>query len=319
MATIKVKWLVEELTNVMTVYDVQKVYWSATEGGAYVEATTPATRVALAAGQSLYYFDHLTGDPSYWYKVSYFNSGTSQESSLSEAFQASAAGGYVTLEEVKAALGANPPDDAVIIETIVMYSQLIDRACRQWFEPRYLDEKVDGTGGRVLWFNVPIIGIDELYMNSDWDAPANPADYEVFNNLGNGTRDDRRDPKIALSDELTTDLYRRLVRKDEFIDGRRNQRVKGTFGFVEPDGSPPALIQRACMKLVVSNLSALDPVNPDPVPAGPLISETTDGHTVRYGSMFSGRRTGTIGITGDAEIEGIIQLYRAPKAMAVVS
>ncbi len=49
--------------------------------------TVPATRLSLVAGQVLYEYQDSTGDPDYWYKVSYFNSTSSLESSLSEAQQ----------------------------------------------------------------------------------------------------------------------------------------------------------------------------------------------------------------------------------------
>lgn len=323
MATIKVKWLVEELVNVMSQFDVQKVYWSATEGGAYVEATSVSTRVLLVVGQTLYHFDHLTGDPTYWYKVSYYNSSTTQESSLSDPFQASAAGGYATLAEVRAAgIAEATADDATVIAAIIQWSQFIDRACRQWFEPRYLDGKIDGNGTRVLWLMAPIIGVDELYMNGDFDNAVNSDAYEVYNNLGSGLKDDRRNPKIAISDQYTsTDLYRRLAHGSDltFADGRKNQQIKGTFGYVEQDGSTPGLIRRAVLKMVVKQLGAASPLSPPPAPAGPVIGETTDGHTIRYASMVGGRKIGTAGITGDSEVEGIIQLYRAPRAIEVSS
>jgi hypothetical protein len=104
----------------------------------------------------------------------------------------------------------------------------------------------------------------------------------------------------------------------KFVQGRQNQRVVGAFGYVEPDGSTPKLITRAVQKMVVKTLSASNPLSPSPGPAGPLIGETTDGHTVRYASMMAGRKLGTIGITGDAEVEAIIQMYRSAPAMAVV-
>lgn len=323
MAVIKVKWLVDELENVMSQFDVQKVYWSATEGGTYAEATDVSTRVPLVVDQVLYYFDHLTGDPTYWYKVSYYNTTTTQESSTSDPFQASEAGGYTTLADVRAAgITVTQADDATVIAAIKQWSQFIDRACRQWFEPRYIDTKLDGNDTRVLWISVPIIGVDALYMNGDWDNAVETEAYEIYNNLGRGLRDDRRDPKITVADEYTsTDLYRRLAygARFRFAEGRKNQQVKGTFGFVEYDGSTPELIKRATLKLVVKQLGSPSPLIPPPAPAGPVISETTDGHTIRYASMVGGRKIGISGITGDPEVDGIILLYKSPKAIEVSS
>jgi len=83
MATIKVRWTVSELENVMSLYDVQKVYRS-TVGAPYtwVEITGVATRVPLVAGVTNYLYDDIAGSADYYYAFSYFNSATLLESSL---------------------------------------------------------------------------------------------------------------------------------------------------------------------------------------------------------------------------------------------
>jgi len=80
MATIKIRWSVAELANVMSQFDTQKVYRSTTQSGPWTEITTPPTRVPFVVGQTNYYFDDLTGDPTYWYTITYFNSATLNES-----------------------------------------------------------------------------------------------------------------------------------------------------------------------------------------------------------------------------------------------
>jgi hypothetical protein len=84
MATIKLKIRVRELTNVLTLYDRIKVYRASSIDGTYAELTSVATRIHLQQGVELYLFDDTSGDPDYWYKTSYFNSGNSQETPLSQ-------------------------------------------------------------------------------------------------------------------------------------------------------------------------------------------------------------------------------------------
>jgi len=86
MATpIKVKIEVDELDNVLKTFDRIKVYRSITGiNGTYVEITTAATRIQLQQGVEEYEYDDQAGQTTYWYKVSYFNSSTSQESELSD-------------------------------------------------------------------------------------------------------------------------------------------------------------------------------------------------------------------------------------------
>lgn len=86
MTTIKIRWTVEELTNVMTVWDTQKVYRStAGDSGPWSEITGVSTRVDLVAGQTDYYFDDTSGDTSYYYAVAYYNSSSTAESDKSTA------------------------------------------------------------------------------------------------------------------------------------------------------------------------------------------------------------------------------------------
>jgi hypothetical protein len=85
MALISLNIQVEQLTEVLASFDRIKVYRSTTgSGGPFVEITTPTTRLVLEAGKSSYQFDDLSGEPDYFYCVSYFNASTSLESSKSE-------------------------------------------------------------------------------------------------------------------------------------------------------------------------------------------------------------------------------------------
>lgn len=318
MSVIKIRWTVDELVNVMGLYDVQKVYRATDEEGSYTEVTTAPTRVTLVVDQSSYYFDDTMGDSTYWYRVSYYHSSTFDESSQSAPIQGSG-GGYATLAEIRAAgIEVATADDATVIASIALWQQFIDETCGQWFSRRELDFKIDGTGAGVIWLKMPIIEVTALYVNGDLTTELDSDYYVAYNNLGDGVRDDRRDPKITLTNLGIDDLFARVSRNGIFVEGRKNQRIVGAFGFVEPNGNTPALIKRAVQKMVVKTLSASSPLSPPSGPAGPIIGETTDGHTVRYASMMAGRKLGTIGITGDPEIEAIIQMYKARPGMAVV-
>lgn len=104
MAVIVLKIVVQNLDAVLNVFDRIKVHRSTTgEAGPYLEITTPATRVVLEAGVTTYDFTDTDGDPDYFYRVSYFNSTTTQESSLSDPQQgeASAALDVISVEELK--------------------------------------------------------------------------------------------------------------------------------------------------------------------------------------------------------------------------
>jgi hypothetical protein len=98
MASIKLKFVVEHISNVMLNYDQIKVYRSTTQTGTYSEITGPTTRVDLVADQVLYEYIDTAGDPTYWYKFAYYNSSTTAEGSLSDPIQGEDSGGlYCTI------------------------------------------------------------------------------------------------------------------------------------------------------------------------------------------------------------------------------
>lgn len=106
MATVKIRWTVPELDNVMSQFDTQKIYRSTTGiAGVYTEVTTPTTRVDFVSGQSSYYYDDLLGDSAYYYKVSYYNTTTTNESTTSDPISGDSAQdpalGIISVEELK--------------------------------------------------------------------------------------------------------------------------------------------------------------------------------------------------------------------------
>ena len=183
MATIKVRFYVRELSNVLTQFDQVKVYRSDTETGVYAEITGVGTRVDLVADQTQYeYIDTTAPSADYWYKTSYYNSGTFAESALSFPIQGTDSGLIVSLQDIR---------DEGIEETDLSNERALFllQGWQDWFEYRtgsFFTEKsmellLDGDGSRVLWLNIPIISIDELYINDDFDNPVDSSFYVVYN------------------------------------------------------------------------------------------------------------------------------------------
>lgn len=85
MAVITLKIAVSNLNEVMDQFDKIKVHRSIVgEEGPYSEITIPATRLALVAGQAIYSFVDTSGETTYYYRSSYYNSISALESSLSD-------------------------------------------------------------------------------------------------------------------------------------------------------------------------------------------------------------------------------------------
>ena len=258
---------------------------------------------------------------------------TSPEQYFAEEFEVlsepsiSAGDMYISVADVRAAgVSTDPPDDATIFASILLWQQVLERVTRQWFRPIAADFMVDGTDSDTLHFAVPIISVSELYINED-PTVLEPARYRVYN--GRLMPDDRKNPRIKLVDTFgyERDIYTApdRTRRSRFHKGRQNQRIKGVFGYVEADGSTPALIKRAMLKLVISDL--LRPIVPDtgsgltppPITAGIVREEVTDGHSIKFdtaGGELKPRAAGLSGLINDPEVQQIVKLYKAPIGMA---
>lgn len=233
---------------------------------------------------------------------------------------------YIPVSVVRAAGIPNPPDDLTVESAIRTWQKAVEMMTRQWFYPKQLTLNVDGTDSDALHFGVPIIGVDELRLNDD-DAALDTKLYRVYNT---NELHDRKNPRIKLIDSwgqqrdifAGPDRYGRL----RFRKGRQNQYIRGTFGYIEPDGSVPLLIQRAVLLLVIEKLAnppyvgAGSPaIPPPPIIAGPLLEEWTDGHRLRYamaGGDVKPRQPGLLGLTNNPEVLRIMTLYRAPIGVA---
>jgi hypothetical protein len=234
---------------------------------------------------------------------------------------------YITVADVRTAgLTANPPTDTDILNSIKLWQSFIDRATRQWFYSIPLELEVDGTDSDALHFGVPIITVDEIRINNS-QTPLETNRYKVYNEITYPSN--RQNPRIKLVDEFSDerDIYTAPMSngRNLFRKGRKNQYIKGAFGYVETDGSPPLLIQRALLKLVVEKLHApviegVPPIDTTPALVRGLIKEEwTDGHRIRYdqpGGPLKPRAPGLYGITNDPEILNIIRMFKAPIGLA---
>lgn len=84
MSVVSVKITVSDLASILKLFTHLKIYRATTLTGTYSEITVAATRPALETGVAQYTYLDTTGDPTYYYKSSYFNPTTALESELSD-------------------------------------------------------------------------------------------------------------------------------------------------------------------------------------------------------------------------------------------
>lgn len=188
------------------------------------------------------------------------------------------------------------------------WQQWFERKTGLWFEPRTMTLLFDGDGSRILHFNFPIITVTSLYINDDFDNVVDTDDYVVYNRYF--PEDDRKNPRIKLKHSTDTSFPFVSTNGGYFLKGDQNQKVIGTFGFVEEDGTVPFAVFRAILTLVVLSASYMADGDIDILRSGLVTEEVTDRHRVRYDSLY--KEIGAWNPTGIADVDDAIRSYRRP-------
>lgn len=298
----------DNLTYLLTLYDQIKVYRSATATGVFAEITTVADRLSLVVGTTVYEYLDVTGAPTFFYKVSFFNSVGPLESDLSELLTLL----YIDLQAVRdEGVTSVRASDAKVLQQIETWQAFVERATGNWFYPKAMTLDLDGRNTTVLQLPYPIDAVTSVFINEDFTTALDADEYKVYDGKGLTDKDERRNPRIKLvttEDSIFTGTGQVVGRNTVWEVGEQNQRVVGTFGYVEPDGSVPAPIEYALLKLVVRGSKKLGLY--DAFPAGPVVEEETDRHRVKYADPYIGSKMWPT--TGDPEVDQILARYRRP-------
>lgn len=192
--------------------------------------------------------------------------------------------------------------DARILALLVLASRKIEQITQRFFEPRWVDERVDGSDSAVQRYGSPIIAISSIM---DLEGTAWGGQLSVYNRhlCGLARPDDRNDPRVARVGGI-------------FYEGAQNIRTAGVFGYTDPaPGSlwgvtPPAIAQ------VTRMLAARFDQNPTLAgTAGPIAEERTRDQSVKYSSAGADAWATTSPWTGDAAIDSVLLEYLRPAFM----
>ncbi len=210
---------------------------------------------------------------------------------------------YCTIEDLRGeGVTEEQADDEKLSGLIALASGYMDKMTGQWFEPREDTVRLDGRGGKFL--PLPVFLIEDYGIKVSGEQIK---DYVLYNRFP--PADDRLYPKI----------YRALG----WRKGILNIEIHGLWGYVDKTAAgyiAPPLIKRAVMKLALYNFPDLGDkeAQEEKALSGLLQSETTDGHSYELANgvlqaMYENS------LTGDAEIDGIIERYTLPKmGLAIV-
>jgi len=333
MSVITYSWYVDDLADVMTLFDVQKVYRADNPTGPWTEITTPATRVPLVAGVTDYLFTDLAGSSSYYYTCAYFNSGTSEESDKADPVRGDMAG-YVSVQDVRDE-GFEDEDEFPndrIEAAITKASNLIDRVTRRFFEPRELTIKLDGEGDDYQEFGHPLIALLELEIDGTTIENSDIVVYNRHLTQNLLEPDDRRWPKIEYKRDLTNNRSWFGI----FTEGQQNIKVHGYFGYTELGpgdpvgetsegsqvpltyGDTPELIKQACLMLVMQYIYPLaDGDGEEYRRRLDVVRMKNRDQEIEYNkdtseALFGGN------LTGDASVDRLLATFVAPSPMVSV-
>lgn len=192
---------------------------------------------------------------------------------------------------------------AIVENEIKIAMEFIDLQCRQWFEPRSKIFRLEGRNSNVMLFNIPIISMSEIRINSE-TVGADLRNFEIFDGVQN-----RRNPRVKLQTgfrNIYTSTYGRTFRRATYTE------FEGMYGFVEEDGSTPLLIQKAMMILVVNAIKSSIVIDSALAGVGALKREKTDLHETEYFQPDEVRGGSSGALSGDIEVDRIIKMYRGP-------
>lgn len=241
---------------------------------------------------------------------------------------------YLTLQDIRdAGITSLMASDTLVNAAISQACQLIDLVTGQWFEARSGTLLVDGQDSELLQLPVPIISLTSMFLEGSTLA-VDPNYYRVYNGRGPTTAglitqmaaDDRKNPKIILRRQTSGDIFTQPMSYGAatFFRGSQNVQLLGVFGYVEPDGTTPALIHRAAMLIAIDYLAnppfGTSSVSVASIASGPVVEEETDGHRIKYASIsYSNVKSGGIALIRNAEAREILRHYRTPIGIATPS
>ena len=215
-------------------------------------------------------------------------------------------GDYITLQQVRdAGITAGDADDATVLAAIKIWMEFIDQQTGQFFNKRSGTYTFEGRNTDVVFFGAPIIDITAIRMNRE--SVGTPLDnFMIFNSRD--FPDNRRNPKLKIVSKRRN-IFTGTSSFKTFHRGTTSE-IDGSWGFLEPDGTTPALVQRAVLKLVIKAIR--NPLDSTTTTSnqGPLKREKTDLHETEYFEPGKSAVEQGDSSSGDVEVDKIIAMYR---------
>jgi hypothetical protein len=230
---------------------------------------------------------------------------------------------YATVSDLRdEGVTVDDGSDLRLMRSIALASRLIDRATGRFFEPRFIAQTIDGTGGRAVQFGDPLIALQSLTLGNPVVSTIGLGGLRLFNRHITQrllSPDDRDDPKIEFvhfrdifgrqrSASVDSPLFGVPFRDLFFPSGVQNVNVTGLWGYTDPDGSPagdtPIMVRHCCKLIVMREWRKMNDDLRDDRKRHRLTSEKTRDQSYTLDKLSEGH------VTGDREIDDILLAYR---------
>jgi hypothetical protein len=207
---------------------------------------------------------------------------------------------------------------------LMQASKEVDRLTGRLFFPKYMEllHTVRPSSKRI-WLDQPIIGVGEIILESAGVVTGTLSTYELDNQAiriynrhlsGLLSPDDRDNPRIAFA---AIGVPAASIEPAFFPSGVKNIRIKGAFGYTDPDGSPfgevPQPLKDVVLYLAFRRL--VDPLGIDPTLTSPgrIRSAKTRDQSISFDT--SGYSSSSL--TGDVRYDQILADYCRPPHVGV--
>lgn len=253
---------------------------------------------------------------------------------------------YGSIAELRAeGVTESDADDAALHRIMARTAKLIERWTKRQFYPVYKSVRYNGSGGRKLLIDDPIIAIEGANITTittslatQDETPVDRSLYFIYNrhivsNLE--SPDDRNSPKLeyfhgrdlhghSRADAIAGLSFSSLV----WPSGPQLVRVSGIFGYTEYDGSAlgqtPDLLVHAANLLTIRNLHGIlgSDKQEDAERRWRLISEKTRDQEYKLADLSTrgaaNSRIAVGSLTGDPAIDNILILFMRPPRIRAV-
>lgn len=238
---------------------------------------------------------------------------------------AALAWGYCTVSDLRdEGYDANAASDLRLLRSIMLASKQIENYTQRFFEPRFLNATVDGTGGRAIQCGDPIIAVESITLGNPVQSTIGLGSLRVFNrhlSQRMTNPDDRLDPKIEFvhfkdifgrqrSASIDSPLFGVPFRDLFFPAGVQNVNVNALFGYTDWDGSAsgdtPMMIRHVAKLMAARELRKLTDDRREDRLRHRLTSERVRDQSYNRETLTEGP------FTGDREIDDVLLTYRRP-------